>query len=70
VGPMAVVPIGLESQFALEGRAPIGNEKQSPRALGLNGSDGPLYYRQTPVFPQSPEAKLNPPPSAPAPESP
>jgi hypothetical protein len=49
--PVAVVPEEVERQLVLEGGEAVGDQDQTPRALGFDGSDTAFDHRQTPILP-------------------
>jgi hypothetical protein len=67
--PVAVVPEEVERQLVLEGGEAVGDQDQTPRALGFDGSDGALDHRQAPMLAKRSEAMLNAPAPAPPLES-
>src|SRR5437867_3620110 len=69
VGAEAVVTGEVERHLLFERGEPEGNQDQTPRALGLDGSDVALDHRQAPVFPQRPETVSNALPTTPSPKS-
>src|SRR5436309_6016092 len=66
---VVVVPGEIERHLLFERGEPVGNQDQTPRALGLDGSDVALDHRQAPVFPQRPETVSNALPTTPSPKS-
>jgi hypothetical protein len=69
VRTLAVVPGEVERQLVLEGGEAVGDQDQTPRALGLDGSDTAFDHRQAPMLPKRSEAMLNASASAPPLES-
>mgnify|MGYP006993421264 CR=1 FL=1 len=69
MSPVAVVPGEVKDQILPESRETERDQDQPPGALGLEGPDAPLDYREASILADGSKSVLNTPPTAPAVES-